>query len=136
MDPQDVVDIGRQAIWICLLVSAPVLIVGMVVGLGVGLLQALTQIQEIVIITAHLASLYANTCVLERAAGWQRLGKKPELYLPRDFQFLGSAAFGFQLFRCLSPLCFQGMTHLVEAHQGKYIPIDILEAGEHATPNR
>ena len=46
MDPQDVVDIGREAILISLMISAPVLVVGMVVGLAVGLLQALTQIQE------------------------------------------------------------------------------------------
>lgn len=46
MDPQDVIDLGRQAIWTTLLVGSPALLVGLVVGLLVGLLQALTQVQE------------------------------------------------------------------------------------------
>lgn len=46
MDPQHVVDLGREAIWITLLVGGPVLLAGMLVGLVVGLLQALTQVQE------------------------------------------------------------------------------------------
>jgi flagellar biosynthetic protein FliQ len=46
MDPQDAVDLCREAIFITLLISAPVLVAGMAIGLIVGLLQALTQIQE------------------------------------------------------------------------------------------
>jgi flagellar biosynthetic protein FliQ len=46
MDPQSAVDLVREAIIMALVVSAPVLIVGMGVGLVVGLLQAVTQIQE------------------------------------------------------------------------------------------
>jgi flagellar biosynthetic protein FliQ len=46
MDPQMAIDMGRQAILMTLLVSAPVLAAGMGVGLLVGLFQALTQIQE------------------------------------------------------------------------------------------
>ena len=46
MDPQDVVDLGRQAMVTALLIGAPVLVVGMAVGLAVGLLQALTQVQD------------------------------------------------------------------------------------------
>lgn len=46
MNPQDVVDLSRQALLVALLVSSPVLVTGLVVGLIVGLLQALTQIQE------------------------------------------------------------------------------------------
>lgn len=46
MNPQDAVDLGRQAIWITLLIGSPVLLAGMAVGLIIGLLQALTQIQE------------------------------------------------------------------------------------------
>ena len=37
---------GRDAIWLTLQLSGPVLIVALVVGVGIGLLQALTQIQE------------------------------------------------------------------------------------------
>ena len=46
MEPQDAVDLGRQAAMITLLISSPVLLAGMVVGLVIGLVQALTQIQE------------------------------------------------------------------------------------------
>jgi flagellar biosynthetic protein FliQ len=46
MDPQDAIDLGREALWTVLLIGSPVLIAGMVVGLVVSLFQALTQIQE------------------------------------------------------------------------------------------
>ncbi len=36
----------QNALWTALLVSAPALLVAIVVGFGVGLLQALTQIQD------------------------------------------------------------------------------------------
>lgn len=46
MEPQDAVDMCREAIFMTLLISAPVLVTGLAIGLIVGLLQALTQIQE------------------------------------------------------------------------------------------
>ena len=46
MDPQDAIDLGRQALWTMLLIGSPVLLAGMIVGLVIGLFQALTQIQE------------------------------------------------------------------------------------------
>lgn len=46
MDPQDAIDLGREALWTMLLIGSPVLVSGMIVGLVVGLFQALTQIQE------------------------------------------------------------------------------------------
>ena len=46
MEPQDAIELGREAIAVTLLISAPVLIAGMITGLLVGLIQALTQIQE------------------------------------------------------------------------------------------
>ena len=41
-----VLEIGREATWMLLLISAPLLVVGTVVGVAVALLQALTTIQE------------------------------------------------------------------------------------------
>ncbi len=52
MNGAEVLDIGRDAIWLTLQLSAPVLIVGLVVGVGIGLLQALTQIQEATLVFA------------------------------------------------------------------------------------
>ena len=46
MQPQDVIDMSREAVMITLWASAPALVAGLVVGLIIGLLQALTQIQE------------------------------------------------------------------------------------------
>jgi flagellar biosynthesis protein FliQ len=46
MQPQDAIDLAREALVVATLIAAPVLIAGMLVGLIVGLLQALTQIQE------------------------------------------------------------------------------------------
>jgi flagellar biosynthesis protein FliQ len=42
----EVLDIGRDAIYVLLVISAPVMLVSVVVGLVVALFQALTQIQE------------------------------------------------------------------------------------------
>ena len=46
MNGAEVLDIGRDAIWLTIQLCAPVLLIGLAVGVGVGLLQALTQIQE------------------------------------------------------------------------------------------
>lgn len=46
MSGADVLDFGREAIWLMLLMSAPVMAVALAVGLIVSLLQTLTQIQE------------------------------------------------------------------------------------------
>ena len=39
-------DLGREAILVALLISAPILLAGMIVGLVLSLLQAVTQVQE------------------------------------------------------------------------------------------
>ena len=46
MDTAQVLDVAREGIWVLLKVSAPLMIVALVVGLVVSLFQALTQIQE------------------------------------------------------------------------------------------
>jgi flagellar biosynthetic protein FliQ len=42
----EVLDIGRDAIWTMIVVAAPMMLVGLLVGVVVALFQALTQIQE------------------------------------------------------------------------------------------
>jgi len=44
--PQSVVDLGREALTITLMVSAPPLLAGLAVGLTISIFQAVTQIQE------------------------------------------------------------------------------------------
>src|SRR6056300_758337 len=46
MTGAEVLDVGRDVIWLTLQLCAPCLIVGLVVGVAIGLFQALTQIQE------------------------------------------------------------------------------------------
>jgi flagellar biosynthetic protein FliQ len=46
MTPTTVIDIGRQAIEITLLISAPLFIAALVIGLIVSIFQAATQINE------------------------------------------------------------------------------------------
>lgn len=46
MTPEMVTAIGRETVEVILLVSAPVLLAGMVVGLIISIFQAVTQIQE------------------------------------------------------------------------------------------
>jgi len=46
MTGADVLDIARDAIWTVLILSAPMMLVALVVGVVISLLQALTQIQE------------------------------------------------------------------------------------------
>ncbi|WP_011579620.1 MULTISPECIES: flagellar biosynthesis protein FliQ [Chelativorans] len=47
MNEADALDIVQYAIWTVLLASGPAVIVAMVVGVGIALVQALTQVQEI-----------------------------------------------------------------------------------------
>ena len=52
MNGAEVLDVGREAIWLTIQMSAPVLIVGLVVGVVIGLMQTLTQIQEPTLVSA------------------------------------------------------------------------------------
>ena len=46
MSGGEVLDVARDAIWTIVLVSSPLMLVGLVVGVVISLVQALTQIQE------------------------------------------------------------------------------------------
>ena len=46
MDPASIIDFARGAMLVLLEIIAPSMITALVVGLGIGLLQAVTQIQE------------------------------------------------------------------------------------------
>ena len=47
MDDGAFVELMRDSVWVAVAISAPVLVVALAVGLGIGLLQALTSIQEL-----------------------------------------------------------------------------------------
>lgn len=46
MTGEQAVDFAREALWVLLLVGGPPLMIMMIVGLGIALFQALTQVQE------------------------------------------------------------------------------------------
>ena len=98
MSGAEVLDFGRDAIWITVLVAAGPMIVGLVVGLVVSLLQTLTQIQEQTLVfvpkilaiffaillflpimgglpsTLALFSFWAFACIIRKFVGMARKG--------------------------------------------------------------
>ncbi len=46
MEAVDIINVTRDAIWVLIIIGAPIMITGLVVGLAVSLVQALTQVQE------------------------------------------------------------------------------------------
>ena len=68
MDTALVVDLGRQALWITMLVSAPLLVIGLAVGLLIGIFQAATSINEQTL--SFIPKLIALGLTLSIAGGW------------------------------------------------------------------
>ena len=68
MTPEAVLAFGRMAMEMLVQVSAPVLLVALAVGLGVSLLQAVTQINEATL--AFLPKLLAVLATLGIAGPW------------------------------------------------------------------
>ncbi|TWT86506.1 Flagellar biosynthetic protein FliQ [Pseudobythopirellula maris] len=68
MEPQQAIDLGREALLVTSLISAPVLLAGMGIGLTIGLVQALTQIQEQTV--AFVPKLVAMAVALALTLPW------------------------------------------------------------------
>jgi flagellar biosynthetic protein FliQ len=69
MDTAAVVDIGREALWMTVLISAPLLGISLVVGLVIGILQAATSINEATL--SFIPKLAALALTLAVVGGWQ-----------------------------------------------------------------
>jgi flagellar biosynthetic protein FliQ len=50
MNEDEIIELTRHAIMLSIEISAPVMLVGLVVGTAVALVQALTQIQEVTLV--------------------------------------------------------------------------------------
>ncbi|PLW78831.1 flagellar biosynthesis protein FliQ [Cohaesibacter celericrescens] len=50
MTGPEVLDLGREGIWVLIKVSGPIMVVGLLVGVVIALFQALTQIQEMTLV--------------------------------------------------------------------------------------
>ncbi|MEY2995047.1 MAG: Flagellar biosynthetic protein FliQ [Pseudomonadota bacterium] len=69
MDVATVVDLGRQALWVAVLISAPLLGVALAVGLVIGILQAATSINEMTL--SFIPKLMALALALAMFGSWQ-----------------------------------------------------------------
>ena len=69
MDTSTVVDLGRQALWMTVIISAPLLGVALIVGLVIGVLQAATSINEASL--SFIPKLAALAITLAVVGGWQ-----------------------------------------------------------------
>jgi len=68
MDSQQVFDIGQQGLMMLLMISAPVLLTVLVVGLVVSIFQAATQINEATL--SFVPKVVAAVAVLAVAGPW------------------------------------------------------------------
>ncbi len=96
----------------------------------------MAEIDVIVVIAAHLASLDADARIIERAKPRLRLRKKPGLDLLGNLQLLRDAALGFLPFSRRAALRFHFACHFIKTDQSERISIHIPEARKHAAPDR
>jgi flagellar biosynthetic protein FliQ len=68
MDTATVIDLGRQAMWTIALVSAPLLLVALAVGLFIGIIQAATSINEMTL--SFIPKLIAMALALLVFGSW------------------------------------------------------------------
>ena len=68
MGPETVLTIGRDALWLAVLLAAPLLLSALVVGLLIGIFQAATQIQEMTL--SFIPKLLALVVALFVAGPW------------------------------------------------------------------
>ncbi len=69
MDIATVIDLGREALWITVLIAAPLLGVALAAGLLIGVVQAATSINEMTL--SFIPKLAALALVLVLVGGWQ-----------------------------------------------------------------
>jgi flagellar biosynthesis protein FliQ len=50
MNEQEIIDLLREALWLSIKLSAPIMMVGLIIGVSIALLQALTQVQEMTLV--------------------------------------------------------------------------------------
>jgi flagellar biosynthesis protein FliQ len=87
MDASQVFTAGQQGLWMLLMVSAPVLLVVLVVGLVVSVFQAATQINEATL--SFVPKIIAAVVVLAIAGPWMMTTLVE--YLQRTLQAIPAA---------------------------------------------
>ena len=69
MDTAMVIDLARHALWTAVLVSAPLLLIALVVGVLIGVIQAATSINEMTL--SFIPKLIALALALLVFGSWQ-----------------------------------------------------------------
>lgn len=69
MDVSAVIDLSKEALWITLLVSAPLLLVSLAIGLLIGIVQAATSINEATL--SFIPKLIAMAVSIVLFGNWQ-----------------------------------------------------------------
>jgi flagellar biosynthesis protein FliQ len=65
MNGAEALDLARDSMWVLVVVAGPVMMVGLIVGVAVGILQALTQIQEATLVfVPKILSIFAAVILL------------------------------------------------------------------------
>lgn len=68
MTPETVMEVGRQALLVIVMLSAPVLLTALAIGLAIGMIQAATQIQEMTL--SFIPKLLGMFAALLIAGSW------------------------------------------------------------------
>ena len=71
MNIADVITIGREALWVTMLIAGPLLGAVLIVGIVIGIFQAATSIQEMTL--SFIPKLIVLVIVLLIVGGWQLL---------------------------------------------------------------
>ena len=65
MSGGEALDLAREATWVLVVMAGPVMLVGLIVGVAIGILQALTQIQEATLVfVPKILSIFAAVILL------------------------------------------------------------------------
>lgn len=65
MNETEIADIARETIWLVIAISTPPMMVGLIVGVVIALVQALTQIQEMTLVfVPKIIAIFAVIFVL------------------------------------------------------------------------
>jgi flagellar biosynthesis protein FliQ len=94
MTASQVLDITRDALWVSLVASAPIIVVVMIVGIMISLLQALTQVQEMTltfvpkilaaVVTTIVAAPFIGTTITDFAQRTYLQIEQPDAVGPVD----------------------------------------------------
>jgi len=68
MSESQFIDLLQNAVWLVIILSAPLLVINLVVGLGISIFQAVTQIQESTL--TFVPKVLASFLVLVLAGPW------------------------------------------------------------------